>query len=122
MNRPLRVLIVEDSENDAALLELELERAAIPRGVNASRPPRPCLPACGASDSTWSSRIMSCRILMGWRPRAGERQDLDLPFIVVSGHITDDTAVAAMKAGAHDYVMKDISRGSAGGRTRAAGG
>src|SRR5262249_51197 len=32
---------------------------------------------------------------------------LDLPFIIVSGHITDDTAVAAMKAGAHDYVMKD---------------
>src|SRR5258708_17493831 len=32
---------------------------------------------------------------------------LDLPFIIVSGHITDNTAVAAMKAGAHDYVMKD---------------
>jgi len=32
---------------------------------------------------------------------------LDLPFIIVSGHITDDTAVAAMRAGAHDYVMKD---------------
>jgi PAS domain S-box-containing protein len=32
---------------------------------------------------------------------------LDLPFIIVSGHISDDTAVAAMKAGAHDYVMKD---------------
>src|SRR5207248_310221 len=32
---------------------------------------------------------------------------LDLPFIIVSGHITDATAVAAMKAGAHDYVMKD---------------
>jgi len=34
-------------------------------------------------------------------------KDLDLPFIIVSGHITDNTAVAAMKAGAHDYVMKD---------------
>ncbi len=32
---------------------------------------------------------------------------LDAPFIIVSGHITDDTAVAAMKAGAHDYVMKN---------------
>src|SRR5436190_5653843 len=32
---------------------------------------------------------------------------LDIPFIIVSGYITDDTAVAAMKAGAHDYVMKD---------------
>ena len=32
---------------------------------------------------------------------------LDAPFIIVSGYITEDTAVAAMKAGAHDFVMKD---------------
>jgi sigma-B regulation protein RsbU (phosphoserine phosphatase) len=32
---------------------------------------------------------------------------LDLPFIMVSGTMTEETAVAAMKAGAHDYVMKD---------------
>jgi len=31
----------------------------------------------------------------------------DMPFIIVSGHIGEDTAVAAMKAGAHDYLMKD---------------
>ena len=31
---------------------------------------------------------------------------LDLPFIIVSGAIGEDTAVAAMKAGAHDYLMK----------------
>ena len=36
-----------------------------------------------------------------------KEKGFDLPFIIVSGHITDDTAVAAMKAGAHDYVMKD---------------
>src|SRR3990170_3068281 len=32
---------------------------------------------------------------------------LDLPFIIVSGYVGDDYAVACMKAGAHDYVMKD---------------
>src|SRR5436190_24269271 len=32
---------------------------------------------------------------------------LDVPFIIVSGHIDEETAVAAMKSGAHDYVMKD---------------
>jgi signal transduction histidine kinase len=32
---------------------------------------------------------------------------LDLPFIIVSGHIDEETAVSAMRAGAHDYVMKD---------------
>jgi PAS domain S-box-containing protein len=36
-----------------------------------------------------------------------QRRQLDLPFIIVSGHIDEDTAVASMKAGAHDYVMKD---------------
>lgn len=36
-----------------------------------------------------------------------KERELDVPFIIVSGHITEDTAVAAMKAGAHDYVMKD---------------
>ncbi len=31
---------------------------------------------------------------------------MDLPFIIVSGAIGEETAVAAMKAGAHDYIMK----------------
>jgi signal transduction histidine kinase len=31
----------------------------------------------------------------------------DLPFIVVSGSVGEDTAVAAMRAGATDYIMKD---------------
>ena len=36
-----------------------------------------------------------------------QERGLDLPFIIVSGHIGEETAVAAMKAGAHDYLMKD---------------
>src|SRR5215218_7867793 len=32
---------------------------------------------------------------------------VDLPFIIVSGRIGEDAAVSAMKAGAHDYLMKD---------------
>src|SRR5678815_3526966 len=36
-----------------------------------------------------------------------QEKQLDLPFIIVSGHIGEETAVAAMKAGAHDYLMKD---------------
>src|SRR2546422_7395044 len=35
-----------------------------------------------------------------------QKSGLDLPFIIVSGSIGEDTAVAAMKAGAHDYMMK----------------
>src|SRR5689334_11902963 len=36
-----------------------------------------------------------------------KRHNLDVPFIIVSGYIEEETAVAAMKAGAHDYIMKD---------------
>ena len=36
-----------------------------------------------------------------------KRSGLDLPVIIVSGSIGEDVAVAAMKAGAHDYIMKD---------------
>ncbi|MBN2229249.1 MAG: response regulator [Candidatus Thorarchaeota archaeon] len=35
------------------------------------------------------------------------KRDLDLPFIIVSGTISDETAVAMMKAGAHDYLTKN---------------
>jgi signal transduction histidine kinase len=36
-----------------------------------------------------------------------KRKNMDVPFILVSGYIGEDLAVAAMKAGAHDYLMKD---------------
>jgi signal transduction histidine kinase len=36
-----------------------------------------------------------------------KERKLDVPFIIVSGYIEEETAVAAMKAGAHDYIMKD---------------
>ena len=39
--------------------------------------------------------------------RVLKETELDIPFIIVSGHIGEDTAVAAMREGADDYVMKD---------------
>jgi signal transduction histidine kinase len=36
-----------------------------------------------------------------------KERGLDTPFIIVSGYINEDTAVEAMRAGAHDYIMKD---------------
>src|SRR4051812_10047878 len=108
MEQPLKVLIVEDSENDAALLEIELERAGY-------------APFCervqtadelgSALDRQQWDLIIADYIMPRFNGLAAlalvKEKGLDLPFIIVSGHITDDTAVAAMKAGAHDYVMKD---------------
>jgi PAS domain S-box-containing protein len=104
----LRVLIVEDSENDALLLEIELQRAGYE-------------PVCERVETreTMASALVHQRwdvVIADYvMPRFNglealalvRAKGLDLPFIIVSGHITDNTAVAAMKAGAHDYVMKD---------------
>jgi PAS domain S-box-containing protein len=106
--QPLRILIVEDSENDALLLEIELQRAGYD-------------PVCERVETREAMSAALARqrwdvVIADYvMPRFNglealalvKANGLDLPFIVVSGHITDDTAVAAMKAGAHDYVMKD---------------
>jgi len=105
---PLQVLIIEDSENDATLLEIELQRG----GYN---------PVChrvetgeamsAALDQQAWDLVIADYVMPHFNGLAAlalvKDRGLDLPFIIVSGHITDDTAVAAMKAGAHDYVMKD---------------
>ncbi len=106
--RKLNVLIVEDSENDALLLELELQRAGYQtrchrvesfEGLNAA-----------LDQESWDV-IVADYVLPHFNGVAAlalvKEKGLDLPFIIVSGHITDQTAVAAMKAGAHDYLMKD---------------
>ena len=38
---------------------------------------------------------------------SSEKRDLDLPFIIVSGTVGEESAVDAMRAGARDYVLKD---------------
>lgn len=105
---PLRVLIVEDSENDATLLEIELQRAGFEtscRRVETAEGMRQAL-----EESTWDV-IVADYVMPRFNGLAAlgivKEMGLDIPFIIVSGHIADDTAVAAMKAGAHDYVMKD---------------
>jgi signal transduction histidine kinase/FixJ family two-component response regulator len=101
-------LIVEDSENDVMLLELELQRAGydpLCLRVDTAKAMEQAL-----NQHSWDLVIADYVMprFNGLEALALVKQhQLDIPFIIVSGHITDDTAVAAMKAGAHDYVMKD---------------
>jgi len=108
MEQPLKVLIVEDSENDAALLEIELERAGYAPFCERVQTADELGLALGRQ--RWDV-IIADYVLPHFNGLAAlaivKEKGLDLPFIIVSGHITDATAVAAMKAGAHDYVMKD---------------
>lgn len=107
-NQPLRVLIVEDSENDALLVELELQRAGYE--ARCRRVDTPAAMSQELERQSWDL-IVADYVMPRFNGLAAlalvKELGLDVPFIVVSGHITDATAVAAMKAGAHDYLMKD---------------
>ena len=108
MGRPLRVLIVEDSEDDARLLLRELRRGGFETawqrvetadGMNAAL-------AREKWDLIVADYTMPQFTGLGALNLMRDR-NLDLPFIIVSGRIGEDIAVEAMRAGAHDYVLKD---------------
>lgn len=108
MSPPLQVLIIEDSENDATLLELELQRAGYQ--THCCRVETRSAMAAALQRQPWDV-VIADYVVPQFDGLAAlaliKERGLDLPFILVSGHITDALAVAAMKAGAHDYVMKD---------------
>lgn len=108
MTKTLRILLVEDSENDAFLLSRQLKRGGYEvclNRVETEEAMRNCL-----LTETWDviladynmphfSGLDALRLL--------KESNLDIPFIIVSGAIGEETAVATMKAGAHDYLLKD---------------
>lgn len=112
MGKPLRVLIVEDSEDDALLLIFELRRgdySPISKRVETVEAMQKAL-----DEETWDV-VISDYVLPGFSGlealRLVRKSGLDLPFIIVSGKIGEDTAVQAMKEGANDYLIKgNVSR------------
>ncbi|MDQ3926341.1 MAG: PAS domain S-box protein, partial [Actinomycetota bacterium] len=105
---PLRVLIVEDSEDDALLLLRELERGGYEPDYERVYTPEAMKEAL--ADSEWDAIVSDYHMphfgapeaLKMWRETGSEA-----PFIVVSGKVGEDVAVEMMKTGAYDYVMKD---------------
>lgn len=106
--RALRVLLVEDSEPDAILLSRALERGGF--APTALRVDTPAAMEEALRKTPWDLILCDHAMPDFSAPEALElvkRHGLDVPFIIVSGYIEEETAVAAMKAGAHDYIMKD---------------
>ncbi len=108
MLRPLRALIVEDSEDDTLLLVEELHRGGYEpsyRRVETADRMAAAL-AEGAWDIVFSDFTMPNFTAFDALALL-RKHGTDIPFIIVSGTIGEDRAVMAMKAGAHDYVLKD---------------
>src|SRR5436190_19586703 len=108
MNRTLRVLHVEDSEQDAALLTRYLARAGY--RLTSARVQTAAAMKAALESREWD--VVLCDYSM---PRFNavtalavlKETDVDLPFIIISGTVGESVAVEAMRAGAHDYLMKD---------------
>ena len=106
--RPLELVVVEDSEDDYVLIVARL--AAAGWDVRARR-----VETAVELQAALAERPVDAVISDHQLPRFGSmaalaqvrRFDPDLPFVLVSGAIGEDVAVAAMQAGADDYVMKD---------------
>lgn len=107
MSKALRMLIVEDSEDDALLLARALRRAGY--DVSFERVETAGTMTEALARQTWNLIIADHSMPHFSGTEALEllkKSGLDIPFIFVSGTIGEDTAVAAMKAGAQDYIMK----------------
>lgn len=108
MSELLRLLQVEDSERDAAFVVRILEKAGYL--VQSQRVEDAEAMRAALEKRTWDAIIADYRLPRFDAPAALvilHQSGLDLPFIVVSGKIGEELAVALMKAGAHDYLMKD---------------
>ncbi len=107
MKIPLHVLIVEDSEDDLLLLVRELRRGDY--DVEYTRVETPATMRSALDRQSWDIVISDYTMpafnaLEALKILQHDRRDI--PFIIVSGTIGEETAVAAMKAGAQDYILK----------------
>lgn len=108
MKDAIKVLMVEDSEDDEILLIGELEKGGyknpIVKRVENKEDMRESL-----KDDDWDL-IISDFVLPSFDGLSAlsllKEVGKDIPFIIVSGKIGEDTAVEIMRAGAHDYIMK----------------
>jgi len=108
MGRSLRVLFVEDQEKDVELLARELRRGGYDLVPDRVDTPEGFTAALDRQE--WDLILCDYRM-----PRFStvtalamtKERKVDIPFIVVSGTIGEETAVEALRAGAHDFMSKD---------------
>ena len=108
MNRPLQILLVEDNESDVALLQRALEKSELLAQYLVVKT-APEMQAA-LQQKEWDLVISDFR-LPGFDGKAAldiaKAFDSDLPFILVSGTVGEETVIKMMKAGVNDYLMKN---------------
>ena len=107
-NKPIRVLIVEDSDDDALLLVRQLKKDGyrpIYEQVDTAEAMRKAF-----EKQTWDV-ILCDNSMPGFSAFDAldiyKENRLDLPFIIVTGAIAYKNATAIIEAGAHDYILKN---------------
>src|SRR5436190_8980393 len=107
MKTSLRAIIVEDSEFDAQMMVSMLRKGGYE--VTSQRVETEAALRAALQTKSWDI-VLADYNLPDFNALAAlqilKESGLDVPFIIVSGGIGEDIAVAAMKAGAHDYLMK----------------
>ena len=108
MDKPLRVLLIEDSEDDAVLILRELRKAGytpVSERVETESTMKSAL-----SSQQWDVILSDYNMpefCAGEALSVFRECGIEIPFIIVSGAVGEEKAVQLMKEGAHDYVMKD---------------
>jgi two-component system cell cycle sensor histidine kinase/response regulator CckA len=104
---PLRILVVEDSADDAELVTMALKRAGLRADIRRVDTSAAFVQALGGD---WDAILADYHLPSFSAPEAlalRNQHAPDVPFIVVSGSVGEETAVAVLKSGASDYLLKD---------------
>jgi hypothetical protein len=104
----VRVLMVEDNDNDAVLINRELGRLTPAPAIQHVR----TKPAFAAALEGFAPDVILCDHnipgFSGWEAlELAQRGRPDVPFILVTGSLDEETAVRYLKGGAADYILKD---------------
>ncbi len=107
MTKPLRTLVVEDAADDTELLVRELRHGGY-------EPTYARVETAATMSAELAARAWDIVFSDFTMPQFNafdvlallRQTGLDIPFIIVSGTIGEDRAVTAMRAGAHDYILK----------------
>src|SRR5512147_1566922 len=107
MDKHLQILVIEDSEDDAGILLRELGRNDYV--IEYERVETSASMKAALEKKQWDLILCDYSLPQFDAPHALEvlkASGIDIPFIILSGTIGEETAIAALKAGAHDFLIK----------------